>query len=164
MTTNTANVVRLPAQKKTRRAVRPRATSAGYAKRLRRQHIAASGVALVGIVLTALSLSHLAAGIALVTGAPALEAWALAIGVDLGFLALELAQLSAATPAVRRQIEKFSRPAILATLAVSATLNAFAFGAAAQGMMLYPAAALGVAIPALIYALSRTAFGLSVSR
>lgn len=163
-TMNAATIVRLPAQKKTRAVARPRATSVGYAKRLRRQHIAACGVAVVGIVLTALSLSHLAAGIALVTGAPALEAWALAIGVDLGFLALELAQLSAATPAVRRQIERFSRPAIVATLAVSAALNAFAFGAASEGLMLYPAAALGVAVPALIYALSRVAFGLSVAR
>jgi len=161
---NAATIIRHPAATKTRRAARPRATSAAYAKRLRRQHIAACGVAIVGIVLTALSLSHLAAGIALVTGAPALEAWALAIGVDLGFLALELAQLSAATPAVRRQIERFSRPAIIATLAVSATLNAFAFGSAATGAMVYAAAALGVAIPALIYSLSRVAFGLSVSR
>lgn len=161
---NGATIIRHPAAPKKARAPRPRGASACYVRRQRRQHIAATGVAAVAIVLTALSLSHLAAGIALVTGAPALEAWALAIGIDLGFLALELAQLSAATPAVRRQIERFSRPAIVATSAVSAALNVFAFGAAAEGLMLYPAAALGIAVPALIYALSRVAFGLSVTR
>lgn len=160
----TATVVRLPGAKKTKANNRPRGASAGYRRRLRRQRIAAGAVGCVAVILTGLSLSHLAAGIALVTNAPAIEAWALAIGVDVGFLALELAQLSAATPAVRRQIERFTAPAIVATLATSAVLNAFAFGSAAVGMMIYPAAVLGVAVPAMVYALSGTAFGLSVGR
>jgi hypothetical protein len=164
MTQNTATIVRLPAEKKTRRAARPRATSPGYRRRLQRQQIAATAVAAVAIVLTGLSLAHLAQGIAIVTNAPVAEAWAMAVGIDLGFVALELAQLCAATPATRRAVEQFSRPAIVGTLIVSATMNAFAFGAAAEGVMMYPAAALGVAIPALVYALSRVTFGLAVSR
>jgi hypothetical protein len=43
-------------------------------------------------------------------------------------------------------------------------MNALAFGAQADGLLVYPAAALGVAIPALIYCLSRVGFGLSVTR
>lgn len=160
----TATVVRLPAAKKPRRAARPRAASPAYQRRLKRQQVAAGAVALVAIVLTGLSLSHLAHGIALVTNAPTIEAWAMAVGIDLGFVALELAQLCAATPTTRRTVEQFSRPAIVGTLIVSATMNAFAFGSAAEGTMMYAAAALGVAIPALIYALSRVAFGLSVAR
>jgi len=43
-------------------------------------------------------------------------------------------------------------------------MNALAFGAQADGWMVYPAVNLGLAIPSLIYALSRTAFGLAASR
>lgn len=161
---NAATIVRLPAQKKTRAVARPRATTPGYTKRLRRQHVAAGAVATVDVILTALSLSHLAHGIALVTQAPMWEAWAMAVGIDLGFIALEVAQLCAATPAVRREISRFTKPAIIGTLAASAVMNAMAFGSQATGLMVYPAILLGVAIPALIYALSRVAFGLSVSR
>jgi hypothetical protein len=52
-------------------------------------------------------------------------------------------------------------PAILGTLAASGALNALAFAAQADGLLLYPAAALGIAIPGLIYALSRTAFAMA---
>lgn len=162
--TTTATVVRLPGAKKTK-APRQRSTpSAGYRRRLQRQRIAVGAVAAVAIVLTGLSLAHLAHGIALVTNAPLIEAWCMAVGIDLGFIALELAQLCAATPAIRRSIERFTRPAIVGTLAASAVMNALAFGSAAEGTMTYVAAALGVAIPAMVYALSRTAFGLSVGR
>lgn len=164
MTTNPANVVRLQAQTKKTRAPRVRQQSASYRRRLKRQRYAAAAVAIVGMVLTGLSLSHLAHGIALVTNAPQWEAWAMAIGIDLGFIALELAQLCAATPAIRRNVEQFTRPAILGTLAASAGMNGMAFGYAAQGNMIYFAAAIGVAIPALIYALSRVTFGLAVGR
>lgn len=161
---NTASVLRLPAQRKTR-APRQRAVqSPGFRRMLKRQRIAAGAVGLVAVVLTGLSLSHLAHGIALVTNAPAIEAWAMAIGIDLGFVALELAQLCAARPAVRREIEQFTKPAIIGTLAASALMNGMAFGYAAQGYMIYFAAALGVTIPALIYALSRVTFGLSAGR
>lgn len=160
---NTSNVIKLPA-KRVRHAKARTTQTSGYTRRLRRQHVAAGVVASIDVVLTALSLSHLAHGIGLVTGAPSWEAWAMAVGIDLGFLALEIAQLCAATPAVRREVERFTRPAIIGTLAVSGAMNAMAFGAQAQGLMVYPAVALGIAIPALIYCLSRVAFGLSVGK
>ena len=52
---------------------------------------AAAAVLAVAGTLLALSLSHLAAGIALVTGAGPSDGWLMAIGIDLGFIALELA-------------------------------------------------------------------------
>lgn len=159
-----ATIIRHPAAKKTRRVAQPRGASLAYKRRAKRQQAAAAAVASVAIVLTALSLAHLAHGIALVTNAPMIEAWCMAVGIDLGFIALELAQLCAATPAIRRNVERFSRPAIVGTLAASAVMNALAFGSAAEGNLAYVAAALGVAIPAMVYALSRTAFGLSVGR
>jgi hypothetical protein len=86
----------------------------------------------------------------------------MAVGIDLGFVALELAQLSAATDQVRKQISRFTKPAIVGTLVGSAAMNAFAFGSQASGWMLAPAVVMGVAIPALIYALTRVGASLYI--
>jgi hypothetical protein len=103
-----------------------------------------------------LSLSHLASGVAIVTGAGLSDGWAMAIGIDAGFVALELAVLVA--PIDRRAaVTHYATQAILGTLAASAAMNAFAFAAHADGLMIYPAIGLGLAIPALIYALAKVA-------
>jgi len=86
------------------------------AKALRRQAGTALGVGAVAVTLTALSLSHLAHGIEIVTGCQPWEGWAMAVSIDLGFVALELSQL-AVTDKLRRQVSRFARPAILGTLA-----------------------------------------------
>jgi len=52
------------------------------------------------------------------------------------------------------------KSAIVGTLVASAVMNALAFAAQADAPLAYPAAALGEAILALIYCLSRVAFGL----
>ena len=131
-------------------------------KALRRQAGTAIGVGTVAVTLTALSLSHLAHGVEIVTGSSQWEAWAMAIGIDLGFVALELSQL-AISDKVRRQVGKFARPAILGTLAGSAAMNAFAFAAqTATAYMMAAAITLGVAIPALIYALTRVGAALYI--
>lgn len=135
--------------------IAPKVASRYHAKRLRRQGVAAVAIGAVAIVLTALSLSHLAHGIVIVTSAPAWEAWAMAAGIDIGFIALEISQLTAATEKVRIAIQRWATPAILGTLAGSAVMNAFAFAAPAQGYMIAAAILMGVAIPALIYALTR---------
>jgi len=72
------------------------------------------------VTLTALSLSHLSHGIEIVTGAQSWESWAMAVGIDLGFVALELAQIATVAERVRKQIGKYARPAILGTLVGSA--------------------------------------------
>lgn len=124
------------------------------ARKLQQQVCAGAAVGLVALTLTGLSLTHLAHGISIVTTAPAWESWAMAVGVDLGFVALEFAQLTVGER-LRRTIGRWARPTIVGTLAGSAILNAFAFGAAASGLLIGPAIALGVAIPALIYSLTR---------
>lgn len=125
--------------------------------RHRRGHvIAAGGVLTVGVALTALSLDHLASGIQIVTGCGERDGWLLACGIDLGFLAEEGAIL-AASASVRPAVTKYAQPAIVATLAVSAALNAFAFAShAPDGVMTYVAGALGCGIPAMIYMLVKT--------
>src|SRR5262249_58184343 len=90
----------------------------------------------------------------IVTGSSTWESWAMAIGIDLGFVALELSQL-AISKKVRKQVGRFARPAILGTLAGSAAMNAFAFAAQTASLpMTVAAITLGVSIPALIYALT----------
>jgi hypothetical protein len=162
--TPTATVLRMPGKFRAGRSKPWPLRSPAYRRRIARQQWSAGTVAAVAMVLTGLSLSHLAHGIELVTRAPAWEAWSMAVGIDLGFIALEIAQLCAATPTVRREIARYTTPAIIGTLVASAVMNGLAFGAQAEGWMVYPAVGLGVAIPALVYALSRVAFGLSVSR
>jgi hypothetical protein len=147
MTTATIVKLKTPATKPTR--------SRAATRKLHRQAAAAVAVGGVACVLTALSLNHLAHGIGMVTGAAKWEAWSMAAGIDLGFVTLELAQLVVTTEAVRRAVRRYCQPAITGTLAGSAALNALAFAAQSAGWMLAPAIAMGLAIPALVYALTR---------
>lgn len=153
-----AKITKLPivAKLASKPAYGVRARSRAFQRRMRRQALAASGIGAVAFILTALSLTHLAHGIAIVTAAPAWEAWAMAIGIDLGFIGLELATICAATDSVRKQIGKFARPAILGTLTASALMNAFAFATGGTDVASkVVAVCLGIAVPALIYALMR---------
>lgn len=50
---------------------------------------------------------------------------------------------------------KYTTPAIIGTLTGSAVMNAFAFSSQTSGWMTDAAVVLGLAIPALIYALTR---------
>jgi hypothetical protein len=162
MAIDTNTVVQLPRKRRFQRS--PAVRSTPSKRRLAQQHGAAVAVATVAVVLTGLSLHHLAAGIELVTRAPMWEAWAMAVGIDLGFIALEMSQLCAAAERVRREIARFTKPGIIGTLMGSAVMNGLAFGAQAEGWLIVPAVGLGLAIPALIYLLSRVAFSLATSR
>lgn len=124
-------------------------------RRIHRQMSIAVGTAFVGCILTALSLTHLAHGIEIVTHAPMWEAIALGVGLDVGFLAMELAQVMASTDTIRKAISRFTKPAIICTLAGSAAMNAFAFASQTTGWYVYVAIVLGVAINALIFATMR---------
>lgn len=112
-------------------------------------------------ILTLLSLSHLAHGVQVVTHAPMWEAWAMAIGIDLGFLACEAACVLAATDAAKSIVNRFAKPTVIATMVASAIMNSFAFSSAIQGIAVIPAIALGAAIPALIYSLTRIGIALT---
>lgn len=139
--------------------VTPTVSRNAAVRALQRQAGTAMSVGVVAAILTTLSLTHLASGITAITGASPWEGWAMAIGIDLAFVALELAQLAVMSDKVRRQVAQFARPAIVVTLVGSAAMNAFAF--AGRYITIDPiatmvaAVVLGVAIPALIYALTR---------
>jgi hypothetical protein len=145
-----------PKPRRTRKIAAPKAPVERVTRRGHwSQTLAASGVMLVALALLGLSLSHLASGVAIVTGSGERDGWLMAIGIDMGFVALELALLvvpAAARPAVAR----YAAPAIVGTLATSAAMNAFAFASHAEGLMIYPAIGLGFAVPALVFALTKT--------
>ena len=50
--------------------------------------------------------------------------WAMAVGIDLGFVALEASQLAAVGEKLRQKIACWARPAILGTVVGSAGMNA----------------------------------------
>ena len=62
-----------------------------HCKISRGHHVIAGGVLLVAIVLISLSLNHLTNGVAIMTGVGQQSSWVMAVEIDLGFIALELA-------------------------------------------------------------------------
>jgi hypothetical protein len=127
-----------------------------FARRLRHQALSAIGLGAVAVVLTGLSLTHLAHGITIVTHAPAWEGWSMAIGVDLGFIGLELANIVITNERVRVATQWYRTPAIMGTLILSAIMNAFAFSAGAEiwTCLWGFGIGFGLVIPMLVYALT----------
>jgi hypothetical protein len=126
------------------------------AGQFRRQHVAAAAVATLAGALTFLSVSHLAAGYAAVTHCAEWEAIVSAIGVDVGFLLLELSQIVTVRDATLRYVARWANPAIAVTLAGSAALNSYAFAQGAASPLAIGAAVLmGVFLPGFVYVLTR---------
>lgn len=122
----TAAIAAIRAKKRpmpTRRRAPRRPAPSGPA-RLRRQRLAAGASGAVAVILTGLSLTHLAHGVAVVTSAAPWECWAMAAGIDLGFLAAESAMLCAASEPVRRAVGRWAHPTVIASLALSGVLRA----------------------------------------
>jgi hypothetical protein len=145
--------------KPVKRAVAKRKST--VSRNTRKQYYAMTAVALVALTLTGLSLTHLTEGIAQVTGGNTWESAAMAVGIDAGFVALEIAQVIKLGDETRKVVDHYAKPAIMGTMVASALLNAFGFTAHATGMMVVPAALLGFAIPVLIYAMTRVAVAMA---
>ena len=127
----------------------------------KRQRIASYAIGAVGLTLTGLSLSHLASGVQVLTHADTWHSWAMATGIDLGFVGLEVGQLCTTSDKLRHTVERFARPAIIGTLIASALMNAYAFASEATSWPYAAAAvALGVSIPALVYVLTRVSMAM----
>ncbi|MQH38744.1 hypothetical protein EI052_25975, partial [Escherichia coli] len=93
----------------------PPVRSAAWKRKLTRQRYTSYGTAGVALVLMGLSLSHLAAGIGALTHSDPAHAWAMAVGIDLGFIALELGQLCTTTESLRKAIMTWAGPTIIGT-------------------------------------------------
>ena len=96
-----------PKPRRARKLAAPKAPSERVTRHGRRSHFVAafSGVMLVALALLGLSLSHLASGLAIVTGSGERGGWLMAVGIDMGFVALELALL-VAPAAVRPEVAR----------------------------------------------------------
>jgi len=73
----------------------------------------------------------------------------MAIGIGMGFVVLELAML-VAPAATRPAVARHAAPAI-----IGVTTSA-AFASHADGLLIFPTIGLGFAVPALVYALTKT--------
>ena len=148
----TANIIPLKTQRNTTVARR----STRVTRAIRRQTMAAGGIGLVALTLISVSLKHQAHGVTIIADAPLWEGAAMAIGIEVGYVSMELSQILAATEKVRKHVAKFAKPAILATMLGSALLNTYAFTEHATSYWTMGAGAVfGFAIPALVYVLTR---------
>jgi hypothetical protein len=124
-----------------------------------RRHAPAAGLGIVILVLLYLSLNHLARGIQVVTLCEHWEGIAMAIGLDLLIVALEVAMVVTAGTKAARPVARFANPALSSPppFAWSAGLNGFAFSANQDAVAWKAVAALlGLSIPILIYLGTRT--------
>jgi hypothetical protein len=151
------NILQLSPRKPAKAKPAPsRKAAATIAAKMRRQHVAAGAVATLAGTLTFLSVHHLAFGYQAVTGCDWWEALISAIGIDVGFLLLETAQLVTVRDTTLRYVARWANPAIAVTLAGSAALNSFAFMQGATGPLSIGAAVLmGCFLPGFIYVLTR---------
>jgi hypothetical protein len=128
------------------------------AQEVQAQRYSAGALGGIAAVITGLSLSHLAHGIEVITHPSyAWEAWAMAVGIDLGMIVTEIATLTAGER-VRRETRWYSVVMIAGTLVLSAAMNAFGFASQADTLAFQAAGVVfGLAVPAAIYVLMRQA-------
>ena len=91
-----------------------------------RRHAPAAGLGFVILVLLYLSLNHLARGVQIVTLCEHWEGIAMAIGLDLLIVGLEVAMVVTAGTKAARPVARFANPALVTAFAWSAGLNGFA--------------------------------------
>jgi hypothetical protein len=140
-----------------------KAHSSHWRKAMSRQSFTAWLISATIVVLTALSLSHLASGINIVTHSAQWQGWALAIGIDVGFILMELACITTVAEKVRKVVERYARPAIALTLVGSAVMNAFSFASDADSLAMQIAGSvMGCTVPGLIYCLTRIAAAMAI--
>jgi hypothetical protein len=134
----------------------PLRCSQSFPRKLRWQAYIAAGIGTVALLITGLSLAHLASGIQAITGAAEWEGWCMAVAIDIGFVFVKLSTL-VANAHVRRQIGTLANITIIGTLAGSAGMNIYAFAsqAGSNPFMLAAAVALGLRIPSLMFAFMR---------
>jgi hypothetical protein len=105
----------------------------------------------------ALSVVHCTQAIAGLTGSHWLLAALLAVGIDAGMVASEVAEVASHGTNAEATVRPWARGYTVAAVLLSMGLNAYAFSSHATGALVYAAAALGVIIPGLVYGLGRVA-------
>ena len=125
--------------------------SASATARRNRQFFAGAFISTIAVVATAVSVTHLSHGIRFVTHCPQWEAWALAGVIDLGFVGFKACDIVGYTADARHANQTWGKWCILATVILSAILNALTFSNNVEGLTLkIGACALGCFVPCII--------------
>lgn len=111
----------------------------------------------VGVGVLGLSVVHCTESIGRLTGSHWLLSGLLAVGIDAGMVASELAELAAHGTSAAPTVRPWARGYTVAAVLLSVLLNAYAFGQHAAPGMVWAAWLLGAVIPCLVYALGRVA-------
>jgi hypothetical protein len=117
----------------------------------------ALGVGGIGVGVLGLSVAHCTDSISLLTGSHWFLAGLLAVGIDAGMVASELAELASHGTKAAQKVKPWARGYTIAAVLLSVLLNAYAFGLHAADGMVWAAWLLGACIPVLVYALGRVA-------
>jgi hypothetical protein len=134
--------------------------TARMARRIRLQHFSAVLLGVVAAAMTTVSLSHIAGGVEHITHAavPGWQAWGVAIGLDVNYVAMEMAGVVTAMQHVRDRLHRLTRFGIPAVMGFSMALNALEFAAGATNTYeLAAGIAMGVILPALVFLTFRVA-------
>jgi hypothetical protein len=134
--------------------------SARMMRRLKLQHGSALLLGAVAAAMTTVSLSHIAGGVDHIThhAVPEWQAWGVAIGLDVNYVAMEMAGVVAAMQHVKDRLHRLTRWGIPAVMAFSMALNALEFAAGATNAWeLAAGVAMGVILPALVFLTFRVA-------
>jgi hypothetical protein len=117
------------------------------AKEIQAQMWSAGALGSIAAVTTGLSLSHLANGITIVSGTGGWQSWAMAVAIDLGMVATEVATLTAGEW-VQHETRWYAMAMIAGTLILSAAMNAFGFASHASTLPFQAAGIVfGIAAP-----------------
>lgn len=138
------------------RSIKPKTKTKNRKVNKRCQHLSyVSGS--VCIAVLGLSVAHCTESITLLTGSYWFLAALLAVGIDAGMVASELAELLSHGCKGAEDVKRWARGYTWGAVAISVILNAYAFGQHAPNGMVWAAWLLGSAIPFLVYALGRVA-------
>jgi hypothetical protein len=117
----------------------------------------ACAVGAVGVGVLGLSVVHCTESIGLLTGSHWALSALLAVGIDAGMVASELAELASHGTTAGERVRPWACGYTVAAVLLSVLLNAYAFGLHAAPGMVWAAWLLGACIPGLVYALGRVA-------
>jgi hypothetical protein len=157
----TTNIVSLPKPRKHQKPAKAKAPmSSRMVRRLKLQHGTALLLGVVAAAMTTVSLSHIAGGVTHITHAavPEWQAWGVAVGLDVNYVAMEMAGVVAAMQHVKDRLHRLTRWGIPAVMGFSMSLNALEFAAGATNVYeLAAGVAMGVILPGLVFLAFRVA-------
>lgn len=139
-----------PARKPARRSIRNARRIAGV-------------VGGIGVGALSLSVHHCSESIAALTGSGWVSAGLLAVAIDAGMVACEVASVAGRQRGIADRWVRWAEGYVLGAVALSVLLNGYAYAQHAPAGMEWASWLLGACVPSAVYALGRVACGLWLS-